>query len=175
MAATLGDILLVLLDGDPLTAHELHQRHQATFAAIYPVDIARVIASLNRQSGAGYVHAGGTPARSRQRLWQLTEAGRRRRDQWLLDIRPDLEIHEVVVRTLAAFEGADRATFDRLVDACTAVLERRRLLARAELRSAFAVEDARAEFLRAELTTTVEWLRGLRTRPRDRDAASAPT
>ena len=169
MAVTLGDILLVLLDDRPGTAHDLHQRHAATLASVYPVDIGRVVSSLGRQGRSGYVDAGETPAGSRKRMWQLTDDGHDRQRAWLLDIRPGASVQEILIRTLLALEAADRGTFEAVVDSCVTVVEQRRSLLNAKRARTVEVAGALAEYERAELTTLIDWLRSLRARPRRRD------
>jgi len=172
VAVTLGDLLLVLLGDVSASAHQVQQRHAATFGSLYPAEITRVMPVLRRQAAFGYIRPGGTAARNNQPVWQLTETGRHRQHAWQLDIRPGADSHELLIRVLLAVEAADRGTYEAVIDTCLAMVEQRRNQSRLRRGPMLATADVRAEFARVESAALVEWLRKLRGRYRRRDQAA---
>jgi DNA-binding PadR family transcriptional regulator len=171
---TLGDVLLVLLADRGGTAHDIQQRHAATFGPQMRVDISRVTWTLTRQERLGYVRAAASPARSRQRRYELTETGARRQRMWLLRVPPDADPDDVRTRVLLAIEATDRATFDMVVQVCLAHLELSRLRTDpGHPDAALSPQSARAELINAGLAAEVNWLHSLRSRPRRRDQATS--
>lgn len=171
---TLGDVLLVLLADQGGTAHDIQQRHAGAFGPEKRVDISRVTWTLTRQERLGFVRAAASPARSRQRRYELTETGDRRQRMWLLRVPPDADAEDVRTRALLAIEATDRATFDMVIQVCLAHLELSRLRADpGQPDAALSTQSARAELTDATLAAEVRWLQSLRTRQRQRDRAES--
>jgi DNA-binding PadR family transcriptional regulator len=169
MTSTLGDVVLVLLGDRPAGAHELRQRHAEALGPHRQVDITRVVATLTRQERLGYIRTDPALSRGSRRVWALTEAGDRRQRSWILAAGPDTDHDDILVRVLLAVAATDRATFDAVIAAGLRILEQRRRRSPAGRAGAVTAPQALAEFDRALAVTTIDWLRRLRGRPRERD------
>lgn len=168
--AALGDVLLVLLGDRPGTAHDLQQRHNATFGPAERVDISRVSWTLTRQERLGFVRAANASRPAKQLQFELTDAGVRRQRMWMLRVPADFTPDDIRSRVLLAVTATDRSTFETVVAVCLALLELHRL--RTEEPQPAAVlspASARAELADAALAAQLSWLQNLRSRPRDRD------
>ncbi|GIE92454.1 hypothetical protein SAMN06264365_14413 [Actinoplanes regularis] len=169
MTATLGDILLVFLADRSGTAHELQQRHAATFGPQRAVGVNRVVAALNRQEKLGHIHLLKGATQKSPQVCAPTEAGRLRQRAWILEVPPEPDLAEVLDRVLLAMAAADRATFEAVVERCLAALDASRPRRRA--RAVVSAPHALAEYDDVVAASLRKWLRGLAGRPRDRDAA----
>jgi DNA-binding PadR family transcriptional regulator len=168
--AALGDVLLVLLGDQPGTAHDLQQRHNATFGPQERVDISRVSWMLTRQERLGYVRAANASRPAKQRQFELTEAGARRQRMWMLRVPADCTPDDIRTRVLLAVTAADRSTFETVVAVCLALLELNTLrVDEPQPTAVLSAASARAELAAAALAAQLSWLQTLRSRPRDRD------
>ncbi|BCY11529.1 PadR family transcriptional regulator [Actinoplanes sp. L3-i22] len=172
MAATLGEILLVFLADRFGTPYELQQRHGQTFGPQEAVDVTRVMQALARQERLGNVRL--APVRSgKQRVYALTEAGRRRQRAWIVDVPGNAGGADLVARVLLAMTATDRETFDAVVAACLAVVAaQRRDVSGLPAVRVMSPLRARAKFDDAVSTSLVVWLHDLAAQPRERDAAA---
>ncbi|MEU4237548.1 hypothetical protein [Actinoplanes sp. NPDC026619] len=163
MAATLGDLLLVLLHDRPGSSHELRQRHAAALGPRNEVNIKRVEAALTRQQRLGYVRTEEALSRGRKRVWVLTDAGRRRGRDWLLEDGPGSEVEDVVVRALIAL-AADGIDVEAVVGSGVAALERRLPRPVAGGRHLGTIAEVRAAYEDETVKATLRWLRRLHAR-----------
>jgi DNA-binding PadR family transcriptional regulator len=161
MAVALEDAVLVLLGGRPSSAYEVWQQHTRIFAASWPVDIRRVMTAVAHLERSGLLRIE-PPPRARhtsgsRRTCQLTPAGRRRQEEWLCAVTPDLGIDDIYIRGMLAVDAADPAAFDAFL-ACSLASTRQRMTRLGTPEDGGAAELAKSAFDREMTRALALWL-----------------
>ena len=157
-------VLLGLLAGGPRHGYELKRSHDQRLPRAKPLAFGQVYATLGRLERDGLVTTAGqdrTAGRTAPRI-ELTDAGRRRLDDWLATVEPPAPY---VTSTLfakvvggRAGRGADRAR-DYLVAQRAAHMERLRELTAVKTDPAATLGDVvAADFAIVHLDADLRWV-----------------
>ncbi|MFF0372220.1 MULTISPECIES: hypothetical protein [unclassified Micromonospora] len=175
----LGDVLLVLLNGQPSNAFDLHQRHTLLLGPEQAVDIRRFTTTVNRLARSGHVRLERviSPHNKNQNRPRcvLTAACQHRQQSWLTDVTEHASLEEIYTKGILAVDSADLATFEAFISTSLAAAHlRQRNLTDATAEGSPAM-SARLAFEDGMIKATATWLRHLSNlRPSAVAAPSCP-
>jgi DNA-binding PadR family transcriptional regulator len=179
-------IALGLLINGPNHGYDLHQELESTFGTVWQAGRSKLYATLAKLEARGDLMVTREPQADRppRKVYALTDAGRKRFEQWLIEpTTQPREVRTVIPVKLRFFEMLERHDADALLDAqiaiCTARIERERKRWAAEAGDVEEQSSSQAEppvlhddlfydlifeFRRRQLLGMIDWLKYCKTR-----------